>query len=362
MKSAEASTKQPLLCSRAGSMVLLASLSFTVGCIISTWLEAPRRVTVPSPMDSGALGALPDAMPSATGARPTLASTPAQVARPNSAVPHGAPASNDSCFVLIDRHNHKTGGTTMREIFQTNEQYGDCVYWGYGQDEPHWSRFLRNATEVLRPGKRPPGRVHLCLEAHFPVFRFMSDRVPRIARLREAVKGPGGCKVVLTTRVREPLSFYLSYFKWDIAGRQQRGETAQYGKSFLEWSPPNLQTNALQNAFSTEFASRYYDNRFPKRWQGFLDVRNETFEALLRALDEFDLVGTVEDFDSSLLLTNDLIGGALPRLQYARTQPVHRHRSEKLPPLRSEEVCPDMAACRAHVRRIAPLDHHLYNV
>eukprot|EP00303_Exanthemachrysis_gayraliae_P012782 CAMPEP_0206025834 /NCGR_PEP_ID=MMETSP1464-20131121/40733_1 /ASSEMBLY_ACC=CAM_ASM_001124 /TAXON_ID=119497 /ORGANISM="Exanthemachrysis gayraliae, Strain RCC1523" /LENGTH=268 /DNA_ID=CAMNT_0053399869 /DNA_START=15 /DNA_END=817 /DNA_ORIENTATION=+ len=250
----------------------------------------------------------------------------------------------------------------MREIFLTNEQYGDCVYWGYGQDEPHWGKFLQRANETLRPGVRRPGRTHLCLEAHFPVFNFMTERVRKLADIRRRVGGRGGCKVVITTRVREPLSFYLSYFKWDIAGRQQKGETAQFGSSFLEWSPPNLQANALHNAFSTEFASRWYDNRNPKAYRNFLNMRNATFRALLKGLDQFDLVGTVEQFDASLLLTSDILGpGRLPRLQYERTQPVHRHRSPDLPPIRTDEVCPDMDACRAHVRKIAPLDHILYD-
>jgi len=288
-----------------------------------------------------------------------------------SANPNGSP--NGKCFVLIDRHNHKTGGTTMRDIMLQNARYGDCHYWGYGQDEPHWSKWLTEAHNALPQIGLDPNAppLKLCLEAHFPVFGFMDTRVKKIAALRTAARAPmgssaSGCTVLLTTRVREPLSFYLSYFKWDIAGRQAKGETEVYGKSFLEWYPPDLQSNAMWNAFSTEFASRFYDNRYPHRWLNALKMSNQTFAKLCAALDLFDIVGTVEQFDASLLLANDLIGGNQPggglsRIQYLRTQPVHRHRDVKLPPIKSEEICPDMAACAAHIRKIAPRDHLLYD-
>ena len=47
------------------------------------------------------------------------------------------------------------------------------------------------------------------------------------------------------TRVREPLDYYLSYYKWTIVGRQLRGLTLEHGATFLEWAPTNLQANLL---------------------------------------------------------------------------------------------------------------------
>ena len=32
--------------------------------------------------------------------------------------------------LVIDRHVHKTGGTTVRKIFQLNAAQGECMYWG----------------------------------------------------------------------------------------------------------------------------------------------------------------------------------------------------------------------------------------
>lgn len=386
-----------VLCGRELGLALTACLAFSLGLaasssfgatgVIFSLSSAERSAEIAAELPNSYTSAAPadaepadddaetggEAVPTQTIARSFSARSTIAIPASNAAAPAAAAGGpNGKCFVLVDRHNHKTGGTTIREIMMQNARFGDCHYWGYGQDEPHWSKWLAAAHEVLpqlgRTSNAPPTK--LCLEAHFPVFGFMETRVKSIAKLRAAARAPPGsnypgCTVLLTTRVREPLSFYLSYFKWDIAGRQAKDGAAVYGRSFLEWSPTDLQSNALWNAYSTEFASRFYDNRYPNRFRQSLRMSNRTFSKLVDALDLFDVVGTVEDFDASLLLTNDLLGGGqlgggLGRLQYKRTQPVHRHRKANLPPITNEEVCPDMAACAAHVRRIAPLDHVLY--
>ena len=78
-----------------------------------------------------------------------------------------------------------------------------------------------------------------------------------------------GCKLVLATRLREPLSFYVSFYQWTVAWRQaretipnsvrllwaghgapfhvslstwQKLNASAYGASMLEWAPRNLQS------------------------------------------------------------------------------------------------------------------------
>lgn len=247
-------------------LLLAACLAFSVGLIASSAAgtnSATFRLAVASQAGSStesiyAVAAVaPDAL--------ALTATARRNADPWYGAPAGGP--NGRCFVLIDRHNHKTGGTTMRDIMLQNARYGDCHYWGYGQDEPHWSAWLAEANKLLPTAGRAPGGqpIRLCLEAHFPVFDFMTLRVPAIAALRDAARAPAasaarGCSVVLTTRVREPVSFYLSFYKWDIAGRVESGRDGgaeRFGKSFLEWRPLNLQSNALLNAMTTEWASNW---------------------------------------------------------------------------------------------------------
>ena len=40
----------------------------------------------------------------------------------------------------------------------------------------------------------------------------------------------------LATRLREPLSFYMSFYRWTVNWRQQRNASA-FGTTLLEWAP-----------------------------------------------------------------------------------------------------------------------------
>ena len=39
---------------------------------------------------------------------------------------------SNKTLIVVDRHVHKTGGTTVRKIFQHAAAQGECMYWGYG--------------------------------------------------------------------------------------------------------------------------------------------------------------------------------------------------------------------------------------
>ena len=43
------------------------------------------------------------------------------------------------------------------------------------------------------------------------------------------------CPIVTSTRVREPLDFYLSFYQWGVAFRQ-KGAPSSFGASFEEWA------------------------------------------------------------------------------------------------------------------------------
>ena len=84
----------------------------------------------------------------------------------------------------------------------------------------------------------------------------MSARVPELLQLRALYAERSlPVRVVLTVRVREPLSYYLSFYRWRVAGLQRAGNRiyltkTRYvvnplGSSFLEWAPPNLQSTGL---------------------------------------------------------------------------------------------------------------------
>ena len=49
---------------------------------------------------------------------------------------------------------------------------------------------------------------------------------------------------MLVTRLRRPLDFYVSFFRWTVAWRQ-RHNASVFGATMLEWAPRNLQSIGL---------------------------------------------------------------------------------------------------------------------
>ena len=84
------------------------------------------------------------------------------------------------------------------------ESSGSCVYWGYSQSESVWQRIM----EAL---SHSPENQHsrLCIEAH--MRQGGPDMATRHREISDLKRGSGLTNVFQTTRVRDPLDFYLSY-------------------------------------------------------------------------------------------------------------------------------------------------------
>ena len=65
--------------------------------------------------------------------------------------------------------------------------------------------------------------------------------------------------------------------------------------------------------------------------------------------------GTMERFDETMLMAHDLVG--LRLIPYRQNRPGMKNGYRKS----INAVCPDMAACRSAVRRVAPRDHMMYD-
>lgn len=290
------------------------------------------------------------------------------------------PRPSPAGVVWVDRHLHKNGGSTVREVMLRNEEAGNCVYYGYTQTHEGWARVM-DALRSAADGAPAPA---LCIEAHASqaTAEFMSQRVPDLLRLRAhyaARRLP--TRVVLSARVRNPLSYYLSFYRWRVAGMQRAGNVIRLspsrsvvnplGSTFLEWAPPNLQSTGLLHGDVELFAGL--------KGGGFPGVRNRTegrrphpyytaharygradHLALLERLSHFDVVAPLEAFDEALLLVADAT--SLPPLQPEEHRAVapDPHGMPRGARLRDADLCPDMAACRAHVAAIAPWDLKLY--
>lgn len=280
--------------------------------------------------------------------------------------------------VWVDRHLHKNGGSTVREVMLRNEEAGHCQYWGYAQTHRGWAAVMKALAK--EPSAGPPPA--LCVEAHASTAsaEFMSPRLPQLLDLRRrlALRRPP-VPVILTTRVREPLSYYLSFYRWRVAGMQRHGNVISLsprksvvnpiGSTFLGWSPPNLQSVGLLHGDVELFAGlkgggfpgvRGPGRRPHPHWVAHHDYGPADHARLLTALGHFDVVAPLEDFDVALVLTANLT--RLPALQLAEHSAVvpEAHALRPGEHLTDEAICPDMAACRAHVLRIAPWDFRLY--
>ena len=280
----------------------------------------------------------------------------------------------------VDRHLHKNGGSTIREVMLRNEESGHCVYYGYTQTREGWQRLVRELGHINNGSLVLP---KLCVEAHASQAsaEFVSRRIPDLLMLRSRFAHLAvPLRVVLTTRVREPLSYYISFYRWRVAGMQRHGNVIRLssiksvvqpiGTTFLDWAPPNLQSIGLLHGDVELFAGLKAGG-----WPGVRDLAagrkphpywvrhqrfaREDYRHLLATLRHYDVVAPLDAFDEQLLLIADATG--LPPLSS------EEHRAVQPDPqgmqglrLKDSDVCPDLQKCRKHIEAIAPWDVKLY--
>lgn len=282
----------------------------------------------------------------------------------------------------VDRHLHKNGGSTVREVMLRNEEAGNCVYYGYTQTHEGWVRLMKELGRIgVRNGSEPLPR--LCVEAHASQAsaEFVSRRIPDLLALRSHfARLSVPVRVVLTTRVREPLSYYISFYRWRVAGMQRHGGVIRLsstrsvvqplGTTFLDWAPPNLQSIGLLHGDVELFAglkaggwpgvrNATQGRRPHPYWVQHQRFGREDYRELLESLRHYDVVAPLEAFDEHLLLISAATG--FPPLSSEEhkavvpdPQGMHGVR------LKDHDVCPDLVACRAHIARIAPWDVKLH--
>ena len=181
---------------------------------------------------------------------------------------------------------------------------------------------------------------------------------------------------MLVTRLRDPLSFYTSFYRWTVNWRQQRNASA-FGRDFLEWLPRNLQTSLILNPLDATWAEyvgvHTSEGRIRRKIYSQFDEPGGPYPGatgvqpsgagakrrgeLRRVLASFDLVGLVERFDETMLLLADLTG--LQRLLAPRRRPPSTGPHDAQPPS-AEQICPDRAACAAAIAARAPVDSMIY--
>ena len=161
----------------------------------------------------------------------------------------------------IHRHVHKTGGTSMRRLFQTLAAT-KVVSMNHGW---HCTPALNGSVQT---------NVHV-FEMHTKCTRFNTNVMPVIEEFRARTQ------VVLTTFVREPFEHSMSAWLW--AGKPS---FARFNRTISYWLPYNLQSNLLLRG---DFDPFFMGNKEPKGsvYRRFNDAG---FEELLRILSRYTLV------------------------------------------------------------------------
>jgi hypothetical protein len=214
-------------------------------------------------------------------------------------------AREHRCFLLLDRHVHKNGGSTMRGIFQNLELHNECAYVGYSLS----AATLTASQQALRELTADSAPIRLCAEAHMGqyVMKYMHE----LSKLKKelAARPDVQCSILRTTRVRDPLSFYISFYLWGLVkernvanSNRTRSSSPGLGKGFIEWmkATPNLQANILLHPSAADDAKRGKLRHCPFAWTEdcargayhFLrpDDTNGLMKQLNDTLSDFELV------------------------------------------------------------------------
>lgn len=256
------------------------------------------------------------------------------------------------CAMIVDRHVHKNGGSTIRDLFLENERLGYGIYQGYTQ--MHWDsdvQLLQSIAKQAVSNGNTPNHL-LMLEAHFGHTELNGKMLNDLKSLEQLYTGAGlECPLVLMTRIREPLEYYLSFYRWGVGFRQEK-DPDKFGRGFLDWARkvPELQSSIILRGM-TAMPAEYMGTLSPQ--QSSRDLP-ETWTELEKFLDQFSVVGTVNRFDEALLMAADLSG--LPLTLYKRNTP-HNKGGFKA---KNYKLCPDMEACRKVIREIAPRDYLMW--
>ena len=75
-----------------------------------------------------------------------------------------------------------------------------------------------------------------------------------------------GCRLVTVTRLRRPLDFYVSFYRWTVAWRQKRNAT-RFGATMREWLPRNLQASLLLTPIDAAWAEHVGVRDDAVRWK-----------------------------------------------------------------------------------------------
>ena len=361
---------------RMTALYLVTFTALLVGASLAPTADAVRPVDKPANASARRVMEAPESRPSALSrvvaplerdhavhAPPADERPPAAVAvgdDDRGATPSSAPSSSSlpECAFHVYRHLSKTGGTTVRFVFDKQTAMGEWEYpLSYGFDEAQWTALLarwRDAATAWRAGDRPDGpRTLVEVRGNWPTNwpaenfeRVLADvadlrrefGAPEDADAASASTARGACRVTTSALLREPTAQYLSFYDYYIRKHQEATPDpsrdrdkrwpdvpgpAAWGSDAGEWAArvPDMQTREmLGDKCTPQMRQPGYDVVWPSGEAApsrvgarELDaecarVSPEDFDRFEATMRSFDVVGVTERFDEFLLALRDVAG------------------------------------------------------
>lgn len=308
--------------------------------------------------------------------------------RPDEPPKYPLPAGGKGGLLFL-RHVHKTGGSTIRHLFET---FSD---WTISHWSPRWidmdgwfDHFESYASPNDEEGRQAKllQQPKFLVEAHAGssgIAAAQEHFTDRLARLKKSLGSKGLDCPISIVFFRDPLSMYISVFRWAVVANQRGTATWMppglrgnyfWGSTFLEWAPDNALSRIMYSARDKFFDRRFLQLRhldvrhgmvFDRGYSPFTSYDptfNEThYESLRTLLGKYDIVAPLSHFDHVMAMLTLLYGwDELP--YYTSIRPAHPTECYSCTSKETdEEICPDMKACRSKVEQIAPFDYLIYN-
>ena len=227
------------------------------------------------------------------------------------------------CFQIFFVHVEKTGGTTVRRLFEQQARAEGIEYYLQG--------YLKNGVDMSTPceGRKGWYAPHCCtwkrliadlkqnMTSHPRLFvEVRGSRIEKekamadLVELRE--RNGDQCPLVVFTMLREPHRLYTSFYRYFTTEEQYR-RSAQFGTTFIDWIPFNMQTEIISG---NDVGFKPVFGRNHERVARFMPGRPRaaTYEDAASKLDQMDLVGITRGFNAMLLRLSDLTG--IGQIQY----------------------------------------------
>ena len=304
-----------------------------------------------------------------------------------------------NCTVWVDYAATRDGTATTQQIMSSLAAMGrvfhrEALILGgtraFRHSNQEWQRFMSLMRETCGAGEASAGAPRKPLILAIQVRdedapSFWAKWMPAIRHLRQ--QKDACCRVVLSTRVREPASHYLSTYLWATANKVQNGNqhanpkhrvvsngslsrhysVLHSGPRFEKWAPPHLQSQLFLLGGAHHFVTDTQTGKLQARKLPSV-VARPNVDALLRSLaEDFDVVVPLERFNDSLLRIASRLGitDVISKLSHERVSPrISFYGGGTVGAAHAiaiAKACPNMSACNAHVRSIAAFDYELYD-